>query len=156
MRILGSLLVIIGLISCKPNYTGYIKIEHIGSCDKYLTNLIFVKTDTTTAFEIENFVKVSEKTFDCLTDYLIKNKTNTEFDNYVNKYGDYGTFRISILTKDNLKVIFKIRERRNSYIFFSQFKKYLIDTNIDSKVVDMIQEYIIKRIEIPAPGFPEK
>lgn len=156
VKIFGVLLAIIGSISCRSNYTGIVKIEHVGSCDKYVTNLIFVKTDTITDIETEEFVKISEKSFDCLTDYLIKNKKNTEFDKYVNKYGDYGTFRVCILTKDGLRDTFNIRERRNSFIFFSKLKKYLTDNKIDSKVTDAIQNRIIKRMEYPAPGFPEK
>jgi hypothetical protein len=156
LKPLSGLVIILILISCKPNNTGFVKIRHIGACDKYIANLIFVKTDTTTHFEIDEFVKVSEKSFDYITDYLIKNKTNTEFDNYSNKYGDYGTFRIIILTKDNLKDTITTRERRNSYIFFRKFNQYLIDNKVEIKVTKTIQEEIIKRVECPAPGFPEK
>jgi hypothetical protein len=124
-----------------------IEFFHIGECDKYITTLIYKKTGDSSTITKE-YVKVSERDFDILQDYLIRNNSNNRCDTC---YKRYGSFRISIVTKDSTKLYYFIEGRNNSLTFFNEFKKYIIDKKVDNKIIQELDEWIIRRIDHSAP-----
>lgn len=138
---------VLGLLSFKTHKTGSIEFFHIGDCDKYIQKLIYTKTIDSFSVE-EVYVKVSDKDFDILQNYLIINSSNNTCDSC---YQRYGTFKVSMVTNNNRKVYYIIESRKRSLAFFTNFKNYLIDKKVDDKIIQKLDQVIIKRIDHPAP-----
>lgn len=144
-----SCLVLI-LLSCqasKASKTGSIELFHYGECDKYIQTLMYTKTIDSFTMETE-YVKVSANDFDILQDYLIQHNSNNTCDTC---YPYYGSYRVSILTNDSKRVYYLIEGRKNSLAFFNNFKQYLINKKVNYKIIENLDDVIIRSIDHSVP-----
>lgn len=141
--------------SCKSktaDYDGYIEFSHVGSSDKPITSILFIKEGLPTFgkedLTFKDVLIVDVNTFDNLFNYLTNGHTEVKC---IDTWHKYGSFKIEITKKNKNYFCYFIEGRQQSLIFFQGLLEYLKEQDTAKNVQETIKRDIFDRIKNPPP-----